>query len=99
MLRGVPSGIPAGNEKELFLDILDYIKERGTGVSRIEFFDRLALSVACRNAVKSGEKLSRPSMEVLLQRLARTENPYTCPHGRPTIIHLSYRDLEARFGR
>jgi DNA mismatch repair protein MutL len=99
LLRGVPPGIPAGYERELFLDTLDYIKERGTGVSRIGIFDRLALSVACRNAVKSGEKLSRPSMEVLLQRLARTENPYTCPHGRPTIIHLSYGDLEARFGR
>ncbi len=99
LLRGVPSCFPAGYEKELFLDILDYIKERGTGVSRIEVFDRLASSIACRNAIKAGEKLSRPSMDALLKRLARTENPYTCPHGRPTIIHLSYRDLEARFGR
>lgn len=99
LLRGVPPRFPAGHEKELFLDILDYFKERGQSASRVEFFDRLASSMACRNAVKAGEKLSQPSMDTLLQQLAQTENPYTCPHGRPTVIHLSYRDLEARFRR
>jgi len=99
LLRGVPLQLPAGQEKEFFLDMLDYFKERGPGASRVEFYDRLASSMACRNAIKAGEKLSLSSMEALLARLTRTETPYTCPHGRPTVIHLSYRDLETRFKR
>ncbi len=99
LLRGVPLQLQPGQEKGFFLDMLDYFKERGAGASQVEFIDRLASSLACRNAVKSGEKLSQSSMDVLLQRLAGTENPYTCPHGRPTVIHLSYKDLEARFKR
>lgn len=99
LLRGVPPHFPAGEEKEFFLDILDYFRERGPGASRIEFYDRLASRLACRNAVKAGEKLSQSSMDALLRRLAQTQNPYTCPHGRPTIIQLSYKDLEAKFKR
>lgn len=99
LLRGVPTHFPAGQEKELFLDILDYFRESGSGASRVEFFDRLAAAMACRTAVKAGEKLSAPSMATLLQRLAQTDNPFTCPHGRPTVIQLSYRDLETKFKR
>jgi len=99
LLRGIPHQFPVGREKEIFLDILDYFRERGPGANRVEFFDRLASSMACRSAVKAGERLSPSAMDALLQRLARTENPHTCPHGRPTVIHLSYRDLETRFKR
>lgn len=99
LLRGVPPHFPVGQEKAFFLDLLDYFRERGPGSSRVEFFDRLASAMACRNAVKAGEKLSQSSMEALLHRLAQTENPFTCPHGRPTVMHLSYRDLETRFKR
>lgn len=99
LLRGIPTHFPAGQEKELFLNILDYFRERGPGASRVEFFDHLAAAMACRTAVKAGEKLSSPSMGALLRRLAQTANPFTCPHGRPTIIQLSYRDLETKFKR
>ncbi|OPY58038.1 MAG: DNA mismatch repair protein MutL [Pelotomaculum sp. PtaU1.Bin035] len=99
LLRGAPSYLPAGMEKELFLDMVDYFKEKGSAPGRVEFFERMASSIACRGAVKAGEKMSASAMEALLQRLAQAENPYTCPHGRPTIIHLSSRDLETRFKR
>jgi DNA mismatch repair protein MutL len=65
----------------------------------LKFEHQLYASMACRNAVKAGEKLSKASMDALLKSLAQTENPFTCPHGRPTIIHMSYRDLESRFKR
>ncbi|MDD3653638.1 MAG: DNA mismatch repair endonuclease MutL [Desulfotomaculaceae bacterium] len=99
LLRGAPPYLPAGLEKGLFLDIIDYYKEKGLIPERSEFMDRLAASVACRGAVKAGETMSMSAMEALLQRLALTENPFTCPHGRPTIIHLSKHDLENRFKR
>jgi DNA mismatch repair protein MutL len=99
LLRGAPSYLPAGREKELFLDIVDYFKEKGSAPDQIEFSKRLASSIACKGAIKAGEKMPFSAMEALLERLSRTENPFTCPHGRPTIIHLSNRDLETRFQR
>lgn len=99
LLRGVPPHFPEGQARKFLLDMLDYFRERGPGASRIEFFNHLAAAIACRNAVKAGERLSQSSMEALLDRLARTENPFTCPHGRPTIINLSYEDLEKKFKR
>ncbi|MDD4169524.1 MAG: DNA mismatch repair endonuclease MutL [Desulfotomaculaceae bacterium] len=99
LLRGAPAYLPAGLEKEFFLDIIDYFKEKGLIPGRLEFMERLAASVACRGAIKAGETMSLSAMEALLHRLTLTENPFTCPHGRPTIIHLSKRDLENRFKR
>ncbi len=98
-LRGVPASFPAGEEKSIFLDLLDYFRERGQGLDRVEFHHRLAASMACRSAVKGGERLSIASMDALLESLAQTRNPYTCPHGRPTVIHMSYREMENRFKR
>ncbi|MCL2766786.1 MAG: hypothetical protein FWD21_03795, partial [Peptococcaceae bacterium] len=99
LLRGAPSYIPAGREKEMFLDMLDSFKGKGAVSDSTDFLKRLAASVACKGAVKAGEKMPFKTMEALLERLSRTENPFTCPHGRPTVIHLSFRDLRARFLR
>ncbi|NLI13748.1 DNA mismatch repair endonuclease MutL [Pelotomaculum propionicicum] len=99
LLRGVPPHFPEGQAREFLLDMLDYFRERGPGAARAEFFNHLASAIACRNAVKAGERLSQSSMEALLDRLAGTENPFTCPHGRPTMICLSFEDLEKRFKR
>lgn len=99
LLRGAPSYLPAGREKELFLDVLDFFKGKGDLPEQMEFFKRLASSIACHGAIKAGERMNFSAMEALLERLSRTENPFTCPHGRPTIIHLSSRDLQTRFKR
>jgi DNA mismatch repair protein MutL len=99
LLRGVPSRFPPGLEKTMFLDLLDYFRQKGTAASRAEFLNRLTASIACKNAIKAGEKLALAAMETLLKSLAGKTNPYTCPHGRPTIIKISYRDLATRFKR
>ncbi|MFX4260779.1 DNA mismatch repair endonuclease MutL [Pelotomaculum propionicicum] len=99
LIRGAPPGFAPGQEKEFFNDMLEYLRERGAGASYDEFFSRLASSLACKSAVKAGEKLAQSSMDALIDRLAGAENPYTCPHGRPTIIHLSFTDLEKKFKR
>lgn len=99
LLRSVPLHFPTGHEKELFMDMLDYFQERGPGASRDEFCHRLGSAVACKNAIKAGDKLSLSAMDALLQRLAQAVNPFTCPHGRPTVIVLPYSDLEKRFKR
>jgi DNA mismatch repair protein MutL len=99
LIRGTPPGFALGQEKEFFTDMLEYLRVRGASASFDEFSKTLASAMACRNAVKAGEKLPQSSMDALCKRLAGTENPYTCPHGRPTIIHLSYADLEKKFKR
>ncbi|HBC94915.1 MAG TPA: DNA mismatch repair endonuclease MutL [Pelotomaculum sp.] len=99
LLRGVPSRFPAGQEKTIFFDLLDYFREKGNDSSRTEFFDVLAASLACKNAVKSGEKLTLTAMEALLRSLSGKANPFTCPHGRPAVIKITYRDLATRFKR
>jgi DNA mismatch repair protein MutL len=99
LMRGAPPGFALGQEKEFFTDMLAYLSERGSGASFDEFSSRIASSMACRSAVKAGEKLIQSSMDAIIKRLAGTDNPYTCPHGRPTIIHLSFADLEKKFKR
>jgi DNA mismatch repair protein MutL len=99
LLRGAPPGFAPGQEKEFFADILEYFQEKGAGASFDEFSKTLAAAMACRGAVKAGEKLPQSSMDALCRRLAGTENPFTCPHGRPTVIHLSFADLEKKFKR
>ena len=59
----------------------------------------IAKVVACRSAIKAGQKLSIVEMQSLIDRLFACENPYTCPHGRPIIIRLTLDDLAAKFGR
>jgi DNA mismatch repair protein MutL len=99
LIRGTPPGFALGQEKDFFTEILEYFLERGASASYNEFSKTLASAMACRNAVKAGEKLPQSSLDALCKRLAGTENPYTCPHGRPTIIHLSYAELEKKFRR
>ncbi|NLJ76174.1 MAG: DNA mismatch repair endonuclease MutL [Peptococcaceae bacterium] len=99
LLRGTPPGLTPGREKVFFQDMLKYLGERGASAAYDEFSRQIASSLACRNAVKAGDKLTQPAMEALVKRLSGVKNPYTCPHGRPTLIHLSFRDLEKRFRR
>ena len=96
-LRAVPMifGIP--NSKELFLDILDnldsYIKSNyDTKVDKI-------MKIACTNAIKSGDNINDIEIMALVKDLKACNNPYTCPHGRPTIIEMTKKDIEKQFLR
>lgn len=91
LLRGVPSGFPSGEEAQFFFDVLDGSTDR--------FHEKLAARLACRGAIKSGQKLTLKEMDVLIEQMSHVDNPYTCPHGRPTIIQLSFEELNKRFKR
>lgn len=99
VVRGLPADFPPG-EGELFLqDIIGYLDESGRSPSREALVHHLAAQAACRAAIKAGEGLSGLEARTLLEQLAAAGNPFTCPHGRPTIIHISYRELAQRFKR
>ena len=84
--------------KNIFMDILDEMitKER-TSIKDIE--ERFIATVACKAAVKANMDLTPSEVHNLLDRLLKLKNPYTCPHGRPTIINYSYYELEKLFKR
>lgn len=99
LLRGVPTAVSKENSKEIFLDLLDYFSRNRYTISGKVLEEKFLITMACKNAIKAGQKLGLPEMESLLEQLAEAEQPYTCPHGRPTIIHFSGYELEKKFKR
>ena len=61
--------------------------------------ERAAYSIACHSAIRAGKTLTQQEMSELARQLEDCQQPNTCPHGRPTIIHLSSSQLEREFGR
>ncbi len=57
------------------------------------------MKISCTNAIKSGDKIGNLEILALFESLKKCENPYTCPHGRPTIIELTKKDIEKHFLR
>jgi DNA mismatch repair protein MutL len=83
-------------EDELTEVILQLVEERGKKEERLKV---LFSTAACKASIKAGEKQSYESMRELVERLKTTKLPYTCPHGRPTMIRLSKKEIEKRFKR
>ncbi|MBM4446345.1 MAG: DNA mismatch repair endonuclease MutL [Chloroflexi bacterium] len=96
LLRAVPAIMKEGNLSEAVKTLLDSLAAEGEPSKHEE---KIAQSVACHSAVKAGHSLTAEEMRELIKQLEQTTQPRTCPHGRPTMIHLSSRQLEKEFGR
>ena len=96
LLRAVPTQIDQGSPAEKLRDVLDSMAEGG-GFE--EWEERAAYSIACHGAIRAGKVLSREEMMELARSLEACRQPNTCPHGRPTMIHLTASQLEREFGR
>lgn len=96
-LEALPSGIQPGLDEEIIKEILDELKERGT--TRRPGQEQIAAAFACRAAIKFGQPQSLAEMNALIDQLFATKFPFTCPHGRPTLLKLTLSELERRFGR
>ncbi|MEW8956941.1 MAG: DNA mismatch repair protein MutL, partial [Clostridium sp.] len=97
-LRQVPYIFGKLDIKNLFMSILDNLKNLGSGKTEEVKFHKIA-SMACKSAIKANDSLSKEEMEELLEKLRYIEEPFTCPHGRPTIIKMGLYELEKRFKR
>jgi len=95
LLRALPRSLAGGDVRQSVLAFLDTMLEEGEG----DRSDRVAMSLACHGAVRAGKTLSIEEMRELAQQLEESEAPNTCPHGRPTMIHLSAETLAREFGR
>jgi DNA mismatch repair protein MutL len=96
LLRAVPSVLTAQDPAQALTNVLDMVALEG--VLR-EQEDALAASIACHAAIRAGRPLAEAEMRALLEQLEATDNPHTCPHGRPTMIHFSSYNMEREFGR
>lgn len=99
IFRSHPIWLPIGNEEEAIKKILDLIvvKEKEFNIDR--FNERIAITLSCKMSIKANENISFKEMESLIQQLNNCSNPYTCPHGRPTVIFYSYYEIEKLFKR
>ena len=96
LLRAVPACMSSGDPGVSLTGILDMVAFEG--VAR-QSDDTLAASIACHSAIRAGDPLTEPEMVSLLEQLEKADNPHTCPHGRPTLIHFSEYQMEREFGR
>lgn len=97
-ISAVPSNLYGLTEEELFLEMLDQLESDHSKDTLDIFASRLA-TMACKAAVKGNNRLSMEEAEKLLDELMTLENPYHCPHGRPTIISMTKAEMEKKFKR
>ncbi len=99
LLRGVPDVIKKGEEKRIFLDLLDYFSLYQHKITGKELREHLIINMACKAAIKANQRLTAEEITALLTELAATNAPFTCPHGRPTVIHMTNYELQKKFKR
>ena len=98
-VRAVPDNLFGIAKRELLMEMIDSLSdELYTGLAP-DIIDEKIASMSCKAAVKGNMRLSAREVEALIGELLRLENPYHCPHGRPTIIAMSRRELEKKFKR
>lgn len=98
MLRAVPLETYGLAAQDIFIDFVDSLLEDGTNLNMDLFIYKIA-TMACKAAVKGNMKLTTQEADALIDQLLQLENPYNCPHGRPTIITMTETELEKKFRR
>ena len=98
IIRSHPAWIPEENAEDIIRRIVDMIIEKGN-FDFDQFIWRMAATTACRMSVMAGDYISQEDMEWILENIRYCENPFTCPHGRPTIITYTKYELEKLFKR
>ncbi|VVB91200.1 DNA mismatch repair protein MutL [uncultured archaeon] len=98
-VTAVPDVLGKLEDPGLVHDIMADILSEGKIKDDTGIFERITRSIACRGAIKAGADCSSDQMESLIKQLFKTENPYTCPHGRPTMISFNRQELDKLFKR
>lgn len=98
-VRAVPDNLFGIAKKELLMEMIDGLSDGLTTSMTPELIDEKVASMSCKAAVKGNNKLSAREMDALIGELLTLDNPYHCPHGRPTIIAMTKRELEKKFKR
>ncbi len=99
LLDALPPFVKAGDPRRFVLELVDELKAVGQEVNSLRLGEHVVAKTVCRHAVKANDPLAGRELENLVEDLRRCAMPYTCPHGRPTLIEMNYRELEKKFGR
>ncbi|MBS6195281.1 MAG: DNA mismatch repair endonuclease MutL [Clostridiales bacterium] len=97
-IRAVPQNLFGLTREEFFIEILDHLEDDPSSKTLEVLSDRMA-TMACKAAVKGNQQMSATEAAALIDELLELENPYNCPHGRPTIISMTKYELEKKFKR
>jgi len=99
LLDALPPFVRAADPRRFILTLVDELKAAGQAVNSLRLGEHTVAKTVCRHAVKANDPLARPELENLIEDLRHCAMPYTCPHGRPTLIEMNFRELEKKFGR
>jgi DNA mismatch repair protein MutL len=99
LLDALPPFVKVSDARKFVLELVDELKAAGQDVNSLRLGEHTVAKTVCRHAVKANDPLAGPELENLVGDLRRCAMPYTCPHGRPTLIEMNFRELEKKFGR
>ena len=99
LLDSLPPLVKSPDPRRFVLELIDELKSAGQQVNSQRLGEHTIAKTVCRHAVKANDPLGGPELENLVNDLRQCAMPYTCPHGRPTLIEMNYRELEKKFGR
>ena len=94
-----PTWLKTGYEEESIKKIIDIMIKNNGEFDPVKFNEHIAITLACKMSIKANMHISEEAVEELLKELVQCDNPYNCPHGRPTIVKFSIYDLERMFKR
>ena len=94
----VPAILPKADYKQMIIDMLDSLSDTGSNMTPTLLMEKLA-SMSCKAAIKGNDAISFREAESLINELMTAENPYNCPHRRPTLMSLSKYEIEQKFKR
>jgi DNA mismatch repair protein MutL len=97
-IREVPANLYGIGERDLFMELLDAVSQEN-GTMDTEVIASKIATMACKMSIKGNQRVSLMEVEHLLDELMKLENPYQCPHGRPTIIKMSKYEIDKKFKR
>jgi DNA mismatch repair protein MutL len=99
IVRAYPHWFPSGEEKAIIEEMAEWVLAERQAIDLVKMREKSAILCSCKASVKANQRLSTMEMEVLLERLAQCDIPYTCPHGRPIVVSFSLYELEKMFKR
>ncbi len=99
VIREVPLYIKNRVNKEVIKEIIDKFIRESKSLKKTDLINQIILYMSCRGAIKAGDKLNEEEIVKLVEDLFQTSNPYNCPHGRPTLLHVTEKELEKGLGR
>jgi DNA mismatch repair protein MutL len=99
LLDALPPFVKVPDARRFVFDLVDELRAAGREVNLARLGEHTVAKTVCRHAVKANDPLGGPELENLVADLRQCAMPYTCPHGRPTLIEMNYRELEKKFGR